>query len=196
MIWSFVASLVGGTLLAAGVPKIRDHDAVLRAVRGYRLLPSPLERATARVLPWAETVVGALLVCGVADRAAGAAAAALFVAFFVGLTANLARGRTELDCGCFAFAQHGEAPRIGWFHAARAAALALVSLVLVVSAPAATTAADTAAGAVLAATVLAGVLAAAQLRAVVHLGRRPVDEHLSRASIELRAASTLSRYAP
>ncbi|OOL29056.1 methylamine utilization protein, partial [Rhodococcus rhodochrous] len=46
----------------------------------------------------------------------------------------------------------------------------------------------------LAALALAAGLAVAQLRSVVHVGRRPVDEHLTGASIELRAVSTVSRY--
>ncbi|MDN5544381.1 MAG: methylamine utilization protein, partial [Rhodococcus sp. (in: high G+C Gram-positive bacteria)] len=41
--------------------------------------------------------------------------------------------------------------------------------------------------------VLAGV-ALAQIRSVVHLGRRPVDDYLSSASIRLRTAETASRY--
>ncbi len=135
MMWAVVAALVGGTLLLAGVPKAGDHEGLLRVVRGYRLLPSGVERVVARVLPAAEIVVGALLVFGVAGRTAAAAAAVLFLGFFVGLTVNLARGRRELDCGCFAFGDHDAAPRIGWFHSVRAGGFAVVSIVLALTGP-------------------------------------------------------------
>ncbi|ATQ30881.1 methylamine utilization protein [Rhodococcus ruber] len=194
MMWAVVAALVGGTLLLAGVPKAGDHEGLLRVVRGYRLLPSGVERVVARVLPAAEIVVGALLVFGVAGRTAAAAAAVLFLGFFVGLTVNLARGRRELDCGCFAFGDHDAAPRIGWFHSVRAGGFAVVSIVLALTGPPGIGVLEQAAALALAALVLTAALAAAQLRAVVHVGRRPVDEHLTPASAELRAVATVSRY--
>lgn len=194
MLWTMIAAAVGGVLLLAGVPKVRDREGLLRVVRGYRLLPAPLERLVAATLPSVEIALGVALIAGFAPRIAAAVAAVLFAGFCVGLTVNLLRGRRELDCGCFAFGNEGEAPRIGWFHAVRAAALAVVAGAL-----AATTSSDpTPAEHVLAVAgvlvALAAIVAALQLRSVVHLGRRPVDEHLSRASIELRVASAISRY--
>ncbi|CAM2860558.1 MauE/DoxX family redox-associated membrane protein [Prescottella defluvii] len=194
MLWTMIASAVGGILLLAGVPKIRDRDGLLRVVRGYRILPAPLERLVAATLPSVEIALGVALIAGFAPRVAASAASVLFVGFCVGLTVNLLRGRRELDCGCFAFGQEGESPRIGWFHALRAGALAAVAVAL-----AATPHRPPALGEHLLAVasvlvVLAAVVAAVQLRSIVHLGRRPVDEHLTRASIELRVASAISRY--
>ncbi|MEZ7237916.1 MauE/DoxX family redox-associated membrane protein [Rhodococcus sp. GXMU-t2271] len=194
MIWAVVAALVGGTLLLAGVPKAGDHEGLLRVVRGYRLLPAVVERVVARMLPATEIAVGALLVLGVAGRVAAAAAAVLFLGFFVGLTVNLARGRRELDCGCFAFGDRDAAPRIGWFHSVRAGGFAALSIALALTGPPGIGVLEQAAALALAALVLVAGLAVAQLRAVVHVGRRPVDEHLTNASVELRAVATVSRY--
>ncbi len=116
-----------GVLLLAGVPKVRDREGLLRVVRGYRILPAPLERLVAATLPSVEIALGVALIAGFAPRIAAAVATVLFTGFCVGLTVNLLRGRRELDCGCFAFGNEGEAPRIGWFHAVRAATLAVVA---------------------------------------------------------------------
>src|SRR3546814_5259017 len=87
------SAIIGFVLLLAGIPKLNDHDGVLRSVRGYKLLPVRLEVPLARILPVAETVVGILLVLGVAHRLAALVAAVMFASFFTGLTINLLRGR-------------------------------------------------------------------------------------------------------
>ncbi len=60
------SAIIGFVLLLAGIPKLNDHDGVLRSVRGYKVLPVRLEVPIARILPVAETVIGILLVLGVA----------------------------------------------------------------------------------------------------------------------------------
>ncbi|QNG17845.1 DoxX family membrane protein [Rhodococcus triatomae] len=191
MIWVTVASVLGGTLVLAGLPKLRDRAGLLTAVQGYALLPAPVEAAVARLLPIAEIVVGGALILGIARTWAALAAAALFLAFFAGLTINLVRGRRDLDCGCFAFGGSDDVPRIGWFHAARAGALALTSVALAVTAGAGAGVLEHLAGVAAAALFLSASAAFAQLRAVVSLGRRPVDDHLSPASTSLRALEPL-----
>lgn len=194
MLWVLIASIIGGTLLLAGVPKVRDRQGLLRAVRGYRLLPAPLERVVSVALPWVEIALGAALITGVAGRYAAALAALLFAGFCAGLSINLIRGRRDLDCGCFAFGAAHEVPRIGWFHALRAGGFVLIAAGLAVVPAGTPTVGEHLLGVALAALVLIAAVTVAQLRSIVHPGRRPVDAHLSNASIELRAASTLSRY--
>lgn len=186
------SAIIGFVLLLAGIPKLTDHESVVRSVRGYKILPSVLEAPVARALPIAETATGILLVTGIARQWAAGAAAIMFTSFFLGLTVNLLRGRRDLDCGCFAFGL-GEIPRIGWFHAVRAGILAVASLTIVVIGSSATLPLQ-AAGSALALLLVSAGVAAAQIRSVVHLGRRPVDDYLSGASIRLRAAQTTSRY--
>ena len=48
------SAIIGFVLLLAGIPKLNDHDGVLRSVRGYKVLPVRLEVPIARILPVAE----------------------------------------------------------------------------------------------------------------------------------------------
>ncbi|MGW0174093.1 MauE/DoxX family redox-associated membrane protein [Rhodococcus sp. NPDC003322] len=194
MIWVLTASIVGGTLLLAGVPKLGDRDGLLTVVKGYRLLPAWAERAVAAVLPIVEVGVGVLLIVGLGERWPAAAAALLFAGFAVGLTVNLARGRRDLDCGCFAFGATHDVPRIGWFHAVRAGSLAALALVLALVPAPEISAIGRLIAVLIGLLVLLAVVALAQLRTVIHIGHRPVDDHLSAASIRLRAVSTASKY--
>lgn len=195
MWWAALASAIGAVLMVAGIPKIGDLERMTRAVRGYRILPDALTPVVATVLPWVEIVLGAALVLGVAPALAGAAAAVVFATFFVALTVNLARGRRELECGCFAFgAGREEIAHIGWWHAARAAGLAAAAAVTV--ATPATTWLDRATGAGIGLLVVAVIMVGGYARSVMTPGHRPVDDYLTDAAIELRAVSTLSRYRP
>lgn len=198
MIWMLISALLGGLLLLAGVPKLRSRESMLAVVQGYRLIPAPLERVVAVVLPYAETLLGVLLIVGLTPWIVPAAAAGLFLMFFGALTINLLRGRRELDCGCFAFAAAEHPPRIGWLHAIRALTLATASAALML-APGGfgigvTSMSEMLLALAIAALVFAAGLAVVALRTVINPGRRTVDTHLSDAQIELRASSALSRY--
>lgn len=193
MILIALTSLLGGLLLIAGVPKLRDRRGMLAAVQGYRLLPPVLERAVARGLPWGEVLLGTLLILGVGPRVTGLLAAALFTVFAVALGINLLRGRRDLDCGCFAFAETGQAPRIGWPHVVRALALAAggAGAVLLSNGLGATSVVEYLLGWSLAALVLSAIWAAVFAAKVIHPGRRPVDTHLARARDELVATAAI-----
>ena len=193
MLWAMAASILGGTLLLAGIPKLRDRDGLLTVVKGYRLLPDRMERVVAGSLPLVEVLVGTALILGIAGVWAASGAALLFAAFTFGLTVNLARGRRDLDCGCFAFSAH-EVPRIGWFHAARAASFTVAALVLAVTHPSGIAPLEQLIGASAGLLTVLAVVAVVQIRSVVHFGRRPVDDYLTSASIRLRAVSTESKY--
>ncbi|MCO7220164.1 MauE/DoxX family redox-associated membrane protein [Klenkia sp. PcliD-1-E] len=92
--------LLGGVLVVAGVLKLPDPAAAVRAVRAYQLLPEPLVAPVAFGLPAVEVVVGLALLAGVAVRAAAVASAVLMVVFLVGIVSAWARG-LQIDCGCF-----------------------------------------------------------------------------------------------
>jgi uncharacterized membrane protein YphA (DoxX/SURF4 family) len=92
--------VLGGVFLVAGLLKIPDPAAAVRAVRAYQLLPEPTVAPVAFGLPVLEIAVGVALLVGVFVRAAAIAAAALLVVFLVAVGSAWARG-LQIDCGCF-----------------------------------------------------------------------------------------------
>lgn len=193
MLWAALSSLVGAVLLVAGVPKVRDRERMIRVVRGYKMLPDGMAVVVGTVLPWIEIVLGIALITGTAPSISGSLAAALFVVFFLGLSVNLIRGRRELDCGCFAFGGGAdEIEHIGWWHSARASAFALASASTMLSPD--ITALDRVAGAGIGMFAVAVVCVGLYVRSFMSFGRRPIDDYLTNAAIEMRAVSSISRY--
>jgi uncharacterized membrane protein YphA (DoxX/SURF4 family) len=92
--------VVGGVWLAAGLLKVSDGAASVRAVRAYDLLPESVVPTVGHALPAVEIVVGLALVAGALTRAAGIASSVLFLAFIVGIASAWARG-LQIECGCF-----------------------------------------------------------------------------------------------
>ncbi|WP_108251071.1 MauE/DoxX family redox-associated membrane protein [Planctomonas deserti] len=191
-----IAATLGGLLLLAGVSKLHDREGGLAAVQGYRLLPRVAERIVAITLPYVEILIGVPLLLGLGAPVVPAAAAVLFLVFFAALSINLLRGRRELDCGCFGFAGATEsAPRITWFHAGRALALAVLAAALLLIPGGygigATPLVEHLLGVALALLIVSIGLATFAVRAVVHPRRHRVDVHLSRARAHLHAGSSL-----
>ena len=91
---------LAAVFLVSGVLKAVDPDATYVAVRAYDVLPRAGVAVVAAVLPWAEIVLGLLLLAGVATRAVAVAGAALLLVFVTGVTQAWARG-LAIDCGCF-----------------------------------------------------------------------------------------------
>ena len=92
--------LLAGVFLIAGLAKIGDPAASVRAVRAYQLLPEGLETLVGRGLPALEVALAVALLLGVALRASAASAAVLLTAFIIGIASAAARG-LQIDCGCF-----------------------------------------------------------------------------------------------
>lgn len=83
--------------------KMRRWSTLEGVVANYRLLPDPLVRWVAWVLPPGEIVLALALVFGVPGSEL---TASVLLCLFAGAMAiNLARGRTHIDCGCFDAAQ-------------------------------------------------------------------------------------------
>jgi uncharacterized membrane protein YphA (DoxX/SURF4 family) len=92
--------LLGGVFLVAGVLKVPDPAAAVRAVRAYRLLAEPLVAPVAFGLPVIEVAVGLALLAGVFVRTAAIASGVLLVVFVAAVGSAWARG-LQIDCGCF-----------------------------------------------------------------------------------------------
>ncbi len=84
--------------VAAAAHKLRDFGAFRDALGGYRLLPEGALGSSACVLIAAELACAGALVF---TEQGGFAAAALLGLYSAAIALNLARGRREIDCGCF-----------------------------------------------------------------------------------------------
>jgi hypothetical protein len=116
-------------VLLGAVAKWRRPAAFRTALAQYHLLPDALVAPAAFAITAAETIgAGALLFPD--TRMVGAIVlTALLIAFACGLAINIARGHTDIDCGCSFSAAVNTARRdtpqgIGWWHVARALLLA------------------------------------------------------------------------
>jgi uncharacterized membrane protein YphA (DoxX/SURF4 family) len=80
---------------------LRDYYFIFAmGIDSYKMLPLGIVEWMARILPWLEVLVGALLIIGVGVRWAGLAVTGLLVMFMIALT-HAALGGLEINCGCF-----------------------------------------------------------------------------------------------
>ncbi len=97
----FVARLlVGGVWIVAGLLKLPDPAASVRAVRAYQLLPEAIVPTVGYALPIVEVLLGVTLVLGLLVRIGGVLSGLILLAFIVGISSAWARG-LQIDCGCF-----------------------------------------------------------------------------------------------
>ena len=92
---------VGVLFCWAAIAKLRHRTLLPAVITNYRLLPSPLVRPAATLVPVAELLLGlALLVGGQPAAYAAAPAAVLLLIFAAAIYKNIRRGRHYIDCGC------------------------------------------------------------------------------------------------
>lgn len=122
------AAASGLMLLTAGLSKVRDRQMFGSQIATYQLIPAPASAVLGHVLPFGEVLAG--IAVFVVPRVGGASAAVLFAMFAIAVAVNLARGRTELVCGCFGpRGRHTISP----WHVAGDVVLAVVGVVVSVS---------------------------------------------------------------
>jgi Methylamine utilisation protein MauE len=86
---------------ASGAMKLRDLEIFEGSLANYQLAPAWLEKPLAFLLPITECASAAGLLI-TSTRAPAASMLFALLAIFTGAIAiNLARGRTNIDCGCF-----------------------------------------------------------------------------------------------
>jgi uncharacterized membrane protein YphA (DoxX/SURF4 family) len=94
--------LLGALVFAAAVAgKIRHRHELTGVVANYRLLPEPLAAPAAWAIVGLECALVLSLVSGVWLTAGAMLAIVLLAGFALAMGINLARGRHEIDCGCF-----------------------------------------------------------------------------------------------
>lgn len=118
----------------AAISKLTAIEEFHGVVRNFRLLPDGLARPVALALPVAELAVAAGLMVTALAAPAAVVAALLLAGFGLAIAINVARGRRQIDCGCF---RDGMKQRISWLMVARNAGLAGLALLIAALLPAA-----------------------------------------------------------
>lgn len=132
MSWLLSASLVIAcrvlialVFASAALGKVRHLQEFVGVVANYRLLPQRAAPAFAIAVVLVEATVALSMPLDATARAGGLVGAAALGAFAFAISVNLARGRTEIDCGCFQGALR-QSLSLGLL--VRNAALALIAL--------------------------------------------------------------------
>src|SRR5271165_6682866 len=99
LVWA-ARVILGGVWIWAGLAKLSDADAAVRAVRAYRILPEVLVKPFAWGLPMVEIALGVLLIVGLGSRIAAGISGVVLIVFIAGIASVWARG-LQIDCGCF-----------------------------------------------------------------------------------------------
>jgi hypothetical protein len=113
---------------AAAWHKASDRVRFDTTLRAYRLLPSWLVSPVAWLLPAAEASIALGLLWPPTRQAAALGAGMLFFMYAGAIGVNLARGRREIDCGCFA--SSARVPLSHWLVARNAILIVAVSVVV------------------------------------------------------------------
>ena len=104
--------LLGALVFAAAVAgKVAHRHELAGVVANYRLVPDALAAVAAWMIVGLEILVVVSLAGGLYLEAGASLAIALLWVFALAMGINLARGRREIDCGCF---QSGLRQRLSW----------------------------------------------------------------------------------
>ena len=116
--------LLGALVFAAAVGgKIKHRHELAGVVANYRLLPGHLAAPAAWTIVGLEVLTALSLATGMWLTVGAALAIGLLAGFALAMGVNLARGRREIDCGCF---QSGLRQRLSALLVARNLLLALL----------------------------------------------------------------------
>jgi hypothetical protein len=121
---SIAAGGIGALLLGAGIAKLRAHDVFLTTLASYRLVPEALLEPGAWLMGLVETALGAVLLLGLAPGVGAVGSGIMFGVFALAMGINLARGRTDLSCGCMPGIEGGT---LSWRAVMRTVVLAFVA---------------------------------------------------------------------
>lgn len=92
--------ILGVTYVVAGVLKARDIPTTQMDTRAFRILPYDLANIWGTVMPFAEIILGLLLIVGLMTRMTAVLGGLLMIAFIIGISSVWARG-IVIQCGCF-----------------------------------------------------------------------------------------------
>jgi hypothetical protein len=104
--------LLGGVFLVSGLHKTAappEEFAVV--IEAYHLVSAATAAFMSITLPWAEILLGLMLVTGFKARKASAAGGAFFLMFIFAIGSTIVRGVPLENCGCFGSAIHLTPPQ-------------------------------------------------------------------------------------
>jgi len=109
--------------------KVSDRSHFRATVSSYRLLPSWVVAPFTALLPIVEASIALGLLLPPTRQAAAVGAAMLLFVYAGAIGMNLARGRREIDCGCFA--SSARVPLSNWLVARNAILIVAVFMLVV-----------------------------------------------------------------
>jgi uncharacterized membrane protein YphA (DoxX/SURF4 family) len=130
--WHVIRWLVAAVFAVACAHKLSSIDTFENVVRDYALMPAALAPPASRLLILCEMAVVAGLVSGLWMPITATLAMVLLAVYAAGMAINLARGRRDIDCGCFGPAGNGENSHSlsGWLLLRNLSLIALTALLL------------------------------------------------------------------
>ncbi|MBN2238636.1 MAG: DoxX family membrane protein, partial [Dehalococcoidales bacterium] len=93
--------LLGGIFILAGIGKLPHEQTFIALVTGYGILPDGLATIYASFLPWAEIIIGIMLVTGIATRLFSGISLMVISSFMIANIHALIFGTAADLCGCF-----------------------------------------------------------------------------------------------
>ena len=101
--WRFVALIIGGIFIYAGLIKAMDPVAFAHDIDNYKILPWSLAVRLAFYLPWLEMLCGLALILHFFYRGGLLILSGLTFVFIAASVISRARG-LDITCGCFGHA--------------------------------------------------------------------------------------------
>lgn len=105
-----IRSFIGVLFIFYGVAKIADPSQFANEIGNYGMTPNFITQLMALILPWAELIVGVLLLFGIYQNENGLIATAMLLMFTFAVIFAFASG-LDINCGC----SGGNAQqKVGW----------------------------------------------------------------------------------
>lgn len=93
--------LLGGTFIFAGIAKVSNITTLIWEIKQYQIIGGGLATAYGYLLPFAEIILGALILAGLLQRISAALTGLLTLSFLIAKITAVARGLDIHICGCF-----------------------------------------------------------------------------------------------
>jgi uncharacterized membrane protein YphA (DoxX/SURF4 family) len=97
--------ILGGIFIFAGFAKIHNISALVNEINQYQILPPALASLYGHILPYAEIIIGVLLVLGIVLRITAGIASLMLISFTVSKIMAMILNLNIRTCDCFGIAR-------------------------------------------------------------------------------------------